>query len=73
MKSLWNVQIPITGHLEYTVTADSEAAAFEAAWDRYADGDHGDDEPFWEAVESVGTGNVCHAELSKQSAQKARS
>jgi len=66
----WGVSIPITGHLWFEVEADSEEQAIERAWERYGEGSHGDEEPYWEALERVTEGNVTHAELNEQEAQE---
>jgi hypothetical protein len=58
----FSVSIPIAGRVIYSVNAESEEAAIEAAWDKFNEGgvDSADDIE-WEAFDHITEGNICHA------------
>ena len=55
----YHVSIPIKGTSTFTVTADSEEAAIEAAWKSVDDGKRGD--VTWEYFEDERTGDTVEA------------
>lgn len=67
----FSVEIPITGSIGIEVEASSKEEALEKAWELYAEGWEGSGfEVYWEALEKVTEGNVCHARCNAQSAME---
>lgn len=66
------VEIPIAGRMAIEVDAADKQSAVSAAWAAYnADGPEAFDVE-WEALDSISTGNVCHAPCSSTSATEVR-
>lgn len=59
------VSIPLVGAIHIEVEAESEKAAYDAAWDRYNSEGESAGDIEWELVDQVTTGNVCHAPLNE--------
>jgi hypothetical protein len=66
------VQIPIAGSMSITVEAESKDTAIAAAWEKFNSEGAEDFEIEWEALESVGEGNVSCCPVSRQSAQEVK-
>lgn len=66
------VSIPLVGAIHIEVTAESEGAAKDAAWDAY--NDHGElaGDIEWELVDEVTSGNVSHAPLNETEVNKVK-
>lgn len=62
------VTIPIAGSVVVSVTAESEQAAYDAAWDKVGDDDA---EVTWEAHDCITEGNVLYADCNEVEIEEA--
>lgn len=71
----WHVSVPIAGSFTVEVSADDEAGAIEAAWDKINDIEGAPEKVGhveWEFHEKIVEGNVCHVSMTEPQVEEAK-